>query len=121
MQYCGEDTMSPKSHGTSDAAVQTELRWNVNRDTADRICNFNRHYAEYAGYWKTTDFLKTVDREKPTVYYDSVTGLPLFVAPIGRTMDEYLAESDAHGWPSFRDQEVKAAAARPDVTGAGVA
>lgn len=30
------------------------------RETADRICNFNRHYAEYAGYWQTTDFLKYV-------------------------------------------------------------
>ena len=29
-----------------------------------------------------------------------------FVAPIGRTMDQFLAESNVHGWPSFRDQEV---------------
>jgi hypothetical protein len=28
--------------------------------TADRICNFNRHYAEFAGYWTTTNFLKEV-------------------------------------------------------------
>jgi peptide methionine sulfoxide reductase MsrB len=56
--------------------------------------------------WKSTNYLKEVDREKPTVYYDSVTGKPLFVAPIGRTMSEFLAESDTHGWPSFRDQEV---------------
>jgi hypothetical protein len=24
----------------------------------------------------------------------------------GRTFDEFVAESDAHGWPSFRDEEV---------------
>ena len=47
-----------------------------------------------------------MSRDKPTVYYDSVTGKPLFVAPIGRTMEEFLAESNTHGWPSFRDQEV---------------
>ena len=98
--------MSPKAHGTSDKPVQKDLRWNVDRDTADRICNFNRHYAEYAGYWKTTNYLSEVDREKPTVYYDSVTGLPLYVAPIGRSMGDFLAESNSHGWPSFRDQEV---------------
>ena len=98
--------MSQKAHGTSEAPVQKAPRWNVDRDTADRICNFNRHYAEYAGYWKTTKFLDEVDRDKPTVYYDSVTGKPLFVAPIGRTMQEFLAESNSHGWPSFRDQEV---------------
>lgn len=72
----------------------------------DRICNFNRHYAEYAGYWKSTKFLSEVPRDKPTVYYDSVTGKPLFVAPIGRSMDAFLAESNTHGWPSFRNEEV---------------
>ena len=35
-----------------------------------------------------------------------MSGKPLFVAPIGRSMDEFLAESNVHGWPSFRDQEV---------------
>ena len=47
-----------------------------------------------------------MSRDEPTTYYDSVTGKPLFVAPIGRTMDEFLAESNVHGWPSFRDSEV---------------
>ena len=39
-------------------------------------------------------------------FYDSVTGKPLFVAPKGRTVDEFLDESKKHGWPSFRDAEV---------------
>jgi len=56
--------------------------------------------------WKNTNYLKEVDRNQPTVYYDSVSGKPLFVAPIGRSLDEFLAESASHGWPSFRDQEV---------------
>ena len=36
--------------------------FDINRatQTADRICNFNRHYAEFAGYWTTTNFLKEV-------------------------------------------------------------
>ena len=106
MVLCDEDTMSQKGHGTTATPVQQNLRWNVDRENADRICSFNRRYAEYAGYWKTTDFLKEVSRTEPTVYYDSVTGLPLFVAPIGRTMDDFLAESQVHGWPSFRDNEV---------------
>lgn len=143
--FTGEETMSQKEHGTSRSPVQTNLRWNVDRKNADRICSFNRHFAEYAaflarvpsalaaapprprsslfpsafthffvngslryaGYWKQeTSFLKEVSRDKPTIYYDSVTGKPLFVAPIGRSMDEFLAESNVHGWPSFRDQEV---------------
>lgn len=93
-------------HGTSTLPCQTNLRWNCDPDTANRICNYNRHYAEYGGYWKTTNFLKEVDRTVQTVYYDSVSGKPLFVAPVGRSFEEFARESDSHGWPSFRDQEV---------------
>ena len=101
-----EDVMSQKAHGTSEKPVQKNLRWKCDYDTADRICNFNRHYAEYAGYWTSTTFLNEVDRENPTEYYDSVTGKLLFTAPVGRTMEEFLKESQSHGWPSFRDEEV---------------
>ena len=44
-----EEVMSPKAHGTSEAPVMKDLRWNCDYETSDRICNFNRHYAEYAG------------------------------------------------------------------------
>jgi len=101
-----EDIMSPKAHGTSPKPVQAELRWSTDRGTADRICSFNRHYAESPGYYETTSFLKEVSRESETVYYDSVTGKPLFVAPRGRSMEAFLNESHAHGWPSFRNEEV---------------
>mmetsp|Transcript_9984 Transcript_9984/g.14692 ORF Transcript_9984/g.14692 Transcript_9984/m.14692 type:complete len:202 (+) Transcript_9984:53-658(+) len=104
-----EEVMSPKAHGTSEASVMKDLRWNCDYETSDRICNFNRHYAEYAGYWTSTEFLKFVkDRENPEApinFYDSVTGTLLFTAPVGRTMTEFLKESTSHGWPSFRDEE----------------
>ena len=44
-----DDVMSAKSHGTSDKPVMKDLRWSCDYEVADRICNFNRHYAEYAG------------------------------------------------------------------------
>ena len=28
-----------------------------------RICSYNRHFAEYAGYWSSTNFLKEASRE----------------------------------------------------------
>ena len=65
-----------------------------------------RHYAEHKGYWEKTKFLSEVDKEGETTYYDSVTGKPLFIAPRGRTFEEFKKESIAHGWPSFRDEEV---------------
>ena len=68
----------------------------------------SRHYAEYAGYWTTTDFVKSVKASgstEPVEFYDSVTGKLLFTAPVGRSMEEFLQESQKHGWPSFRDEE----------------
>ena len=53
----GEDIMKQKEHGTTEKPVQEELRWNVDRQTADRIVSFNRHWAERAGYWETTEFV----------------------------------------------------------------
>jgi len=102
----GEEIMSQKAHGTSEKPVQENLKWNCDIKVADKICNFNRHYAEFAGYWETTDFLNTVDKTKETTYYDSVTGKPLFIAPRGRSFEDFVRESKSHGWPSFRDEEV---------------
>jgi hypothetical protein len=104
--YCDEKVMSPKEHGTCTKPVMKNLRWNCDYNTADRICCFNRHYAEHSGYWENTSFLTEVDKNGETTYYDSVTGKPLFIAPRGRTFEEFKKESLSHGWPSFRDQEV---------------
>lgn len=107
VQFCDEETMAPKAHGSTAAPVQKNLKWNVDRKTADRICCFNRHAAEYRGYFQAESrYLAEVSRDEPTIYYDSVTGKPLFVAPVGRSFDQFLAESQVHGWPSFRDEEV---------------
>eukprot|EP01084_Bolivina_argentea_P198023 339224_1 len=106
-EACGDESlMSPKQHGTCTQTVQNPLRWNCNRDTADRICCFNRDSAENSGYWQTTTFLQEVDEQNTTTFYDSVTGKPLFIAPKGRSFKEFKEESVHHGWPSFRDEEV---------------
>mmetsp|Transcript_12655 Transcript_12655/g.12733 ORF Transcript_12655/g.12733 Transcript_12655/m.12733 type:complete len:197 (+) Transcript_12655:55-645(+) len=105
--YGDESIMSEKAHGTSMSPVMKDLRWNVDYNTADRICNFNRHYAEYAGYWSSTAFIEEASKATDEItFYDSVTGKPLFIAPKGRTMEDFLKESRSHGWPSFRDEEV---------------
>jgi len=102
-----ESIMSKKEHGTSHTPVQENLRYNCDNKIADRICNFNRHYAEHAGYFLLTTWLSEIDKsDTSTTYYDSNSGKPLFQAPVGRTFAEFLAESKAHGWPSFRDEEV---------------
>lgn len=103
-----ESIMSKKAHGTSATPVQSTLRWNCDTKTADRICNFNRHYAEFSGYFKSTTFLAetaTANPSAPVNFYDSNTGKLLYTAPVGRTWDQFVRESDVHGWPSFRDEE----------------
>jgi hypothetical protein len=66
--------------------------------TLNNTSNFNRHYAEYSGYWMTTEFMKYVNEHTakngnstPIEFYDSVTGKLLFRAPVGRTMEEYVS------------------------------
>lgn len=96
-----ESIMSKKKHGTSDAPVQKvsspivyllkidcllklhlcnsllkELRWKCNNETADSVCNFNRHYAEHSGYFLETSFLNENNEGKEITFYDS--GMWLF-------------------------------------------
>ena len=100
-----EDIVAPKAHGTCTQPVQHDLRFGCDAKTADRICCFNRHYAEHSGYaWGTS--WPTEIPEEPINYYDSVSGKQLFRAPVGRSRADFLAESKKHGWPSFRDAEV---------------
>ena len=91
---------------------QKTLKYGCDFKVADKICCFNRHYAEYSGYWQSTNFLKNAAEELKSkseiVFYDSITGDPLFVAPRGRSMEDFVKESMSHGWPSFRDEEVVA-------------
>ena len=104
-----ESVMRQRAHGTSDKPAQQNLKFGCDFETADKICSFNRHYAEFSGYafQQKISWLDEIQKEsEPRVYYDSVTGQPLFKAPIGRSVQEFIQESRAHGWPSFRDEEV---------------
>lgn len=107
IRFGDESIMAQKAHGTSAEPVQSDLRYGVSNKLADKITNYNRHFAEMGGYFQSTNFEDVVlDVNGPVTFYDSVTGKPLFVAPIGRTPEQFVQESKIHGWPSFRDQEV---------------
>jgi len=102
-----ESLMAPKAHGTCATGVKPALRWGCDPKLADKICCYNRHYAEHSGYWLTTGFLKEAGKAGgETQFYDTVSGKLLFSAPRGRTWAEFEEESRDHGWPSFRDEEV---------------
>lgn len=67
--------------GSCVAEVQHHLRWGCIRATnvgAVHVACHNRHFAEYRGYWKTTDFPAAAAAAKAAGtkinFYDSVTG-----------------------------------------------
>jgi hypothetical protein len=65
----------------------------------------------HSGYFESTSFIndarKTAGISGAGIqFYDSNTGKLLFVAPQNRTLEEFLVESRAHGWPSFRGKFV---------------
>ena len=109
-----ESIMISKSHGTTTKPVMEGLKWNVDRKKADQICCYNRDNFEEFGYWLKTSFMDDVpnivqcDRNPDwtMTFYDSVSGKPLFIAPQGRSWNAFITESQHHGWPSFRDEEV---------------
>ena len=108
LRFGDESIMDQKDHGTSAVPVQENLRYGVSRKLADKISNYNRRFAEFGGYFQDTSFESVVRAANgsPVTFYDSNTGKPLFQAPIGRSVDEFIDESKVHGWPSFRDNEV---------------
>jgi hypothetical protein len=95
-----EDIMAQKAHGTSESPAQSNLQYGADVQLADRICNYNRRFAEPAGYFESTNLIERMfssQPEEPVTFYDSVTGKPLFVAPNGRSVNEFVAESKVHG------------------------
>jgi peptide methionine sulfoxide reductase MsrB len=70
-----------------------------------------RDYAERSGYFLKTkvpsEALKELESSetKQVTFYDYNTGKPLFHVPVNRTWDEFIEESEKHGWPSFHDAE----------------
>merc|ERR1711933_558006 len=83
IKYSDESLMSQKGHGTTDIPVQETLKYGV-----------PRKFAENAGFFQQTSFRdEMLSAKGPVTFYDSVSGKPLFVAPVGRTVDEFLKES----------------------------
>merc|ERR1712176_1669915 len=80
----------------------------IEYDLADFICCNNHRWPEDKGYltWPEIDLFSRLDPNAETIFYDSVCGLPLFIAPRGRSFEEFKEESIYHGWPSFRPDEI---------------
>jgi len=82
------------------------------RDRYESICcTVPQPYAEHSGFLQTVHFFGKLEAKhgsspNEVVFYDSQCGIPIYVAPRGRTYQEWKKESLNHGWPSFRETEV---------------
>ena len=92
---------------------QGRLRWGADRRAASEIgCSRDHNLGhEKKGSWEKTGLLKAAvraaARNETITFYDTMApGVPLFVAPRDRTMDDFLAESRELGWLCFRDAEL---------------
>ncbi|KAL3902397.1 MAG: hypothetical protein SGPRY_012083, partial [Prymnesium sp.] len=80
-----------------------------NETLADAVCCDTRvkPYAEPQFLFEAPDIALFSRLEAGvTTFYDSVCGIPLFRAPVNRTLNEFRADTKEHGWPSFRQAEV---------------
>lgn len=102
---CGD---LPKCKGP----VQQNLRFGCAADIslASQICCHNSDFAEYSGYFQhvggSGGLFAQLDATGTTIFYDSVCGVPIFKAPVGRSFAAWRQESEEHGWPSFRSSEI---------------
>mmetsp|Transcript_24351 Transcript_24351/g.29727 ORF Transcript_24351/g.29727 Transcript_24351/m.29727 type:complete len:146 (+) Transcript_24351:277-714(+) len=67
-----DEIMRKKEHGSTSTEVQKYLRWNVDRQKADRICSHNRHYAEHRHYASSLGFW-SLENSSKVEFYDSVS------------------------------------------------
>merc|ERR1719162_2626559 len=103
------------------AAVQTGLRYGISgrmdtfgggsaeENMAESICcdSRNKMRAEPRFLFEAPDIqLFSLLDNGVTTFYDSVCGIPLFRAPVNRTLADFEADTNEHGWPSFRPEEV---------------
>jgi hypothetical protein len=103
--------------------VQDDLRFGISgRDTAtvpvlvdpgeslaEAVCCDKRvvDFAEPQFLFNDPDILLWSKLDKGvTTFYDSVCGLPLFQAPVNRSLGDFERDTEGHGWPSFRSAEV---------------
>jgi hypothetical protein len=73
----------------------------ANESLSEAICCdvAYRNYAEPNGFFKFPDvrLFQVIDSKEVTIFYDSVCGIPLFQAPVGRTFADWRDDTTEHG------------------------
>lgn len=115
----------PSGSDSCKAAVQSDLLYNIStrstpenlqgvvNDTeslAEAVCCDLRAIAlaepQFTFIAPDINLWSHLDETGVTTFYDSVCGIPLFRAPVGRSFEDFQEDTEEHGWPSFREEEV---------------
>ena len=66
----------------------------IDYELANRICCNNHVFAEPSGYQEEPRVMlfDRLDLNAETTFYDSVCGIPLFIAPRGRSFEYFKTE-----------------------------
>jgi peptide methionine sulfoxide reductase MsrB len=117
-------SLPPADQNTCKGPVQKKLRYGIsgrseatvpipvdaNETLADAVCCDKRMsgFAEPQFLFQAPDInlFAKMDASGVTTFYDSVCGVPVFKTPVNRTFADFEADTNEHGWPSFRDGEV---------------
>ncbi|CAE8632493.1 unnamed protein product [Polarella glacialis] len=126
-------TVVPATNNTCKGTIQKKLRYGISgrteatvpvpvdpsEDLAQAVCCDARTkvFAEPQFLYQAPDIALFDKLTGLTTFYDSACGIPLFRAPVNRTMAEFQADTDEHGWPSFRKEEVVAENVKVDEHG----
>jgi len=108
---CAGPIADPLRYNCSNRLARDYLPPGMVNDTvslASAICCGGLLYPEPASFYARPDVNLFSSMQVPTTFYDSVCGIPVFVAPVGRTFAAMQAEMAKYGWPSFRSQEIVA-------------
>jgi hypothetical protein len=117
--------LDPHNH-TCNGYPQKELKYNVSgrrasdylpfptlplEGLAEAVCCDSAFalYAEPQDFFNRPDvnlFGLIANATSPITFYDSVCGIPVFRAPVNRSMESFRNESLEHHWPSFRTAEI---------------
>mmetsp|Transcript_47878 Transcript_47878/g.117424 ORF Transcript_47878/g.117424 Transcript_47878/m.117424 type:complete len:379 (+) Transcript_47878:58-1194(+) len=111
----------PTTFDKCSGPVQENLRYGIsgrttptvpvtvdaNETLAEAVCCDTRTSAnaEPQFLYEAPDIQLFSKIDKVTTFYDSVCGLPLFRAPMNRSLEDFKTDTEEHGWPSFRKEE----------------
>merc|ERR1711865_339582 len=119
----GVSAAPPSDQDMCSGPVQTNLKYNIsgrttaeyiplvdaNESLAEAVCCDQRAVdgAEPMFTFDAPDIslFSKIDGANVT-FFDSVCGLPVFVAAVSRPLSDFEADTREHGWPAFRTGEV---------------